>query len=105
MYFYNYPSFTSSGLKTIDNYLLDFARQYKNHEVSAQWIQGFTAFLKRKQTEHIKLHPRVKPVEIKCDFHDGNRWSSKSAGIRCGGFQVSLDYIEETHETFEEPLL
>lgn len=104
MYFYNYPSFISSGLKTIDSYLLDFARQYRNHEVSAQWIQGFTAFLKRKQTEYIKLHPRVKPVEIRCVF-DKNCISGNGAHIQCGGFYVHLDPVEAVHETFEEPLL
>ena len=105
MYYFNYPSFISSGLKTIDSHLLEFARRYADHAVSAVWIQQFTAFLKHKQAEYIKLHPRVKPVDIHYEFRAGDRWSKKRAWIHCGGFNVTLPHIPETHQAFEEPPL
>lgn len=108
MYYYNHPRFIESDLKTVDRYLLDFARSYTDHAVSAVWIQQFTAFLNRKQDEYIKQHPRVKPVDIDyrfTDFGPGRVGSRKGASIRCGGFSVHLVYIVEEHASFDEPPL
>lgn len=109
MYFYNPPTYTMSGLKTMDRVLLEFARVYEQHAVSWDWVRQFTEFLKRRQEEYIKLHPRVSPVDISCkvdppSYHRSGE--SRSAQIRCGSFYVRLERIIEEHSTFmDAPLL
>lgn len=104
-YIYKSPTYSQSELKTMDSYLLDFARRYRHHIVSAQWIQAFTAFLRKKQSDYLKAHPRVKPVEINCRFENGDYMRSPGAYISFGRAFVHLDLVEGTHVAFEEPLL
>ena len=106
-YIYSPPTYVQSDLKTMDCYLLGFTERYRYHVVSVQWIQAFTAFLMRKQEEFMKVHPRVKPVDISCRFikegENGSR--SPQAFMRIGAIFVRLYQVRGTFETFEEPLM